>query len=272
MYGQAENPPARFSPHRHHLIEVQFAIEGEFSLTSFEPYEIQRIKQGEIIIIPANTYHGITIDAPVKRFCFFVSFNYHNPSGSFKKSDFLYINRAINSMSKPIVIKNELYVNQLKQCEKFLALDSNISNTQMGTHLTNFIIMILSHFSNETVTPSKFTSNDITPNEIARKELLDNFFCTFIEQNLSLDDLVAEMNLCERQVHSLIKKFYNKSYKDLLLEEKMKMARIYLNYTDTSLEDISERLHYCSYSGFYTAFKNYFNCSPNAMRTAKQTP
>ena len=69
------------------------------------------------------------------------------------------------------------------------------------------------------------------------------------------------MFLSERQTHTLIKRYFGDSYKNIIINQQMELADILLRDTELSLAEISQRLGYNSYSGFYNAFKKYFSVS-----------
>lgn len=63
---------------------------------------------------------------------------------------------------------------------------------------------------------------------------------------------------------SLIKKETGKTFTQILLEHRMKRARLLLNETTLSIEEITSIVGYSSTSNFYKVFREYFGHSPRS--------
>ena len=72
--------------------------------------------------------------------------------------------------------------------------------------------------------------------------------------------------LSERQTRNLIQKEFGADYKQLIIQERMKIADILLRKTAQTLEQIAQQVGYQSYSGFYLAYTRYYGISPEAAR------
>jgi len=81
-----------------------------------------------------------------------------------------------------------------------------------------------------------------------------------------LDEAAAELNLSTTQLR---KRLYRAgtSYKNLVLEIRMALARHYLEDTDLAVQEIAYLLDYSQPAPFSRAFKSYFGLSPEKSRS-----
>ena len=80
--------------------------------------------------------------------------------------------------------------------------------------------------------------------------------------NVSLEILADHFGYHPNYISKLIHEKTGKSFKQLLIQEKMERANILLNNTNMSIDSISFMLGYNDTSSFYKAYKNYFNKTP----------
>ena len=84
---------------------------------------------------------------------------------------------------------------------------------------------------------------------------------------LRLEEAAEELRMSTAQLR---KRLYRSgtSYKNIVLEVRMKLARHYLESTHLSIQEIAYLLDYSQPGPFSRAFKKYFGCPPNAIRLA----
>lgn len=83
--------------------------------------------------------------------------------------------------------------------------------------------------------------------------------------NVSLEILASHFGYHPNYISKLIHEKTGKTFKQLLLQEKMERANILLKNTDMSIDSISSMLGYNDKSSFYKAYKNYFNKTPRNL-------
>lgn len=86
---------------------------------------------------------------------------------------------------------------------------------------------------------------------------------------LRLEEAAEELRMSSAQLR---KRLYRSgtSYKNIVLEVRMKLARHYLESTHLSIQEIAYLLDYSQPGPFSRAFKKYFGRPPNAIRKASQ--
>jgi AraC-like DNA-binding protein len=80
-----------------------------------------------------------------------------------------------------------------------------------------------------------------------------------------LDEAAGELNLSTPQLRKRLYKA-GTSYKRLVLETRMSLARHYLDDTTLSVQEVAYLLDYAQPAPFSRAFKTYFGVSPEASR------
>jgi AraC-like DNA-binding protein len=86
-----------------------------------------------------------------------------------------------------------------------------------------------------------------------------------------LDEAAAELNLSTAQLR---KRLYRAgtSYKVLVLEVRMALARHYLEDTNLAIQEIAYLLDYSQAAPFSRAFKSYYGEAPEKARSAATRP
>lgn len=81
-----------------------------------------------------------------------------------------------------------------------------------------------------------------------------------------IDNIPRLLNLSPRQASRSVKTLTNSNLQELILKQRMCIAYETINYTTLPLNQIADMIGYSTYSGFYTAFCNYYGYSPEKLR------
>jgi len=68
--------------------------------------------------------------------------------------------------------------------------------------------------------------------------------------------------LSERRTSAVVREIMHKSFKELIVEERMRVADMLVKTDKYSLEEVAQTVGYSSYSGFYTAWLGFYGHSP----------
>jgi len=110
-----------------------------------------------------------------------------------------------------------------------------------------------------TVSESDFQLNTI------QSYIFSNYF-----SDPTLSDLAKILGLSEKQVSRIIKKYYGIDFKTQIMNLRLQNAKRLIKETSESLEDISLKVGFSSYSGFHLAFKKKYEITPGEYRRIKQ--
>ena len=86
------------------------------------------------------------------------------------------------------------------------------------------------------------------------------------QQNLTVEQLAKKCAVSQSALYSAFKKHSDKSIQQIKKESSMEAAKALLLSSDVSVEEISQRLGFCSGTYFRKCFKDFYGFSPRAMR------
>ncbi len=121
----------------------------------------------------------------------------------------------------------------------------------MKSLAVSFLLIVFDEYNNRNITTKD--------NSLINKMLS---YIASNSNNVSLEILAAHFGYHPNYISKLIHEKTGKSFKQLLLQEKMERANILLKNTNMSIDSISSMLGYNDTSSFYKAYKNYFNKTP----------
>ena len=96
-----------------------------------------------------------------------------------------------------------------------------------------------------------------------------NFMAAHLS-SITLGTLAEQYNYSERQMIRLLKKYSGKSFSDLLLELRMKKAKVLLENPSLSLGQISQILGFSTATYFSRVFEKYYGYAPKGTNGGKK--
>ena len=84
--------------------------------------------------------------------------------------------------------------------------------------------------------------------------------------NIQLKDVANKLHLSEKQASRVVKKYFNKSFSELLLSRRLTIASLYLAQTKIKISEIFELTGFQTENYFFSAFKKEYGITPRAYR------
>ena len=103
------------------------------------------------------------------------------------------------------------------------------------TGFMDFFLLLARQMASYSVRSVNETTKDANKNKIQQVE---DFFLIHYAKNVTVNDMALSLYMSVRQLDRLLRKLYNKSFRELLLDHRMKWAKYYLENTDLSLSNI----------------------------------
>jgi len=100
----------------------------------------------------------------------------------------------------------------------------------------------------------------------ARSILIDMFLNSNFYLSAGEEELAAYLGISRRQLDRILKKLYNKSYREKVTEIRAQIACDLLRHSDMSIREISEQVGYSTTSNFTTFFKRAKGMTPQAYK------
>lgn len=88
------------------------------------------------------------------------------------------------------------------------------------------------------------------------------------DEDLNLDNAAKQLHMTGRTLQRALR-MENTSFIEIRDSVRSELARYYLEFTEISIEEISEKVGFSDASGFYTAFKRWHGVSPGSLRKSQ---
>lgn len=116
---------------------------------------------------------------------------------------------------------------------------------------------------------SRQTSNTSTTIPYQAAVIIEDYFL-YEYHHLSLEALSSKLGLSPRQTERVIKNQYGKTFLQKKTEARMSAAVVLLSDSTKSISSIAETLGYSSIEHFSSAFRKFYQISPNQYRKAQK--
>ncbi len=244
-------------PHKHYFIEFHYMYEGEESLCFLEEGRELILRAGELAMIPREVYHSAEPcpGKTAKRLCFDLNIDPHKGGENELYQTFC--------AAKEVLVVRDAAVSGAMN--RFLAVFNDpkaaLQEDRMGTILLEVVLEVFRRFA----PPKKAVQRTDRQRSWQRWIIEEHIGCCYHLPN-GLENLAQKLYLSHRQTRKLIHQFYGTGYKELIMRERMEMARLLLRSTRFTLEEIAEKVGYSSYSGFHLAFIKVNGQTPGDYR------
>lgn len=253
--------------HKHDYFELVYMYRG--TAQSLFKNEAKTLKQGDLLLMNLNTYHGCKVDSENS-----ILINIMIRS-EFLKEHFL-----------PLLSENDLFYSFFMESlfigsknEQYLFFEKDESQI-IDILINNFLT---EYFEKKACYKTSMHSylclifTELLRTHINRVEYYeDNMFAQiyrYMNENLStisLTSLSEHFHYSPVYLSKLIKRYSNHTFSEIVIEIKFEKAAAYLSNTTLSIETISELLGFYDRSYFNKSFKKYYGLTPNEYRLKKR--
>lgn len=205
--------------HKHNYAEIHIVTGGTVMFHIGE--SLHSSVDGNLVIIPSDVFHYIdSADPDARHTAFQVDYDVHN--------------FAAQQISMQTAID---FMEEIERCQE----------TKNYAVVSAYISLFCSRLYPEL---RAYSTADYS-------FLIREFFSNRYYEDLRLCDLAKELHLSERQTERLVIKNTKHTFSEELVSVRMSVAKYLLSTTDLSKEEISRRVGYQSYAGFWKAMKKH---------------
>ncbi len=256
--------------HKHSLYEFHYIVEGEGTvyINNIE----YKVYPGCYFIVNSGVYHKQLQDdnKPIHKHCFKFEYKYqpHLSDTFFPEEESKKIIDILNQLNYFISTCN-VCNNSEKVISLIRDIQEELSSQKVGFYariqclFTQLFIFVIRDIALDKETTYSIPQK--LPYE-KRSALIENFFDTHFNDNVTSDDLCKLLNLSNSQLNRILKEKYNSTFRQKLLEMRIEAAKRYLESTDFSISIIAEKVGYSSSAHFCNIFKDKCGITPGKYR------
>lgn len=246
--------------HSHSYHELMLCRAGEFTLATTD--HAQRLKKGEVCLIPAGSYHS-TRDTSADAQKLAIRFHCTETSGgagvyqAFCKA--LLLQPGIQYLEAHEEIS--ALAEQLRQEIRKGALAWEVNAQAILTQL--FVTVVRSLLRGQPIEKKPEPPENTADNRRLRVEFYLHSHCA---EPITEEDLAEHMHISKRQLSRVLQQLYGTSFRKLLIDVRLSRAVQLMSTTDLSADEVAAQVGYHSVSGFYDAFRKKFGESVGNYR------
>lgn len=247
------------STHSHAEFEYHFVMNGN-AVIKFDE-NLETLSQNSAVLVFPGSFHKFLKSETESNV---LSISFSIKKGKYGVDYYKAIERKLTANNYLIFEKNPTVTELIRGIVSTIYSKNLFATEEMRARLT---LLFTSIFSKLTEEGSNANNKQLSTQEYdTRVYIIEEYFNEHYMENLSLIDLSSRLYLGEQQTDRMIKKIYGVSFKQRLTKIRIKSAMELLSETDKTIVEISEKVGYESYNGFFTAFKKLTGLTPEKWR------
>ena len=249
--------------HFHVDSEIHIILDGD-AIIEIDGRDV-RINSGDVCLLaPKSSHYPKNFSKSLKKinFTFSVSQNYvdQRPGKSF--SEYVFYSNIFKSVDRFIVL-NDKELSEITEkliSAKFSDETEHIYKARLAT----FFIALASRIGERGLAYSAQSLRGVSENEnfFRQRKTVEEFFQKRYSENVSIEDLAAELCLSVPHTHRIVKKVFDGGFKKNLMKQRIEHACMLIKQNEFPLTEIAFLCGYTSYNGFLSAFKSYTGKAP----------
>lgn len=254
-----------FTPHSHSSYELHYVPTGEGILKV--NHKTYKIVPGTFYLTGPGVFHEQIADEmnPMSEFC--LNFEFRRRK---KASVTGYYNKEEIDSIALLLEKNSFWFGEDKfnACSFFERIFSELDGYSLGHYssLQNLASQIILYSVRCFVTG--ISESYTIPNKVSyerRRTIIDDYFRHY-DKSINPTQLAENLSVSVRQLDRIMKTYYSMSFKQKLLDTRVKIASELLKETHLSIQEISDYVGFSNTSHFYKTFVKIQKETPSKHR------
>lgn len=254
--------------HAHSYYELLFSIEDGFLLDFSEMGEGMTLCVGELCLVPPGIYHGTRprTEHSKKLALRFRYFRLEEERGRTRESLYEIFHQAMLSYRKAERMKGDGELWTLFETLSRELFSPTVGSDEYVRVLLGQLFLLLIRRVSQGNKELDLSPEIPMDERESRQIRAEEYFQENFDQPITEEHMAKWFNLSKRQLSRVLQNIYGKSFRQLLIEERLNRAAQMLLTTDQSVEEIASAVGYTSLSGFYSAFRQKFGISVGQYR------
>lgn len=249
--------------HSHIYFEVHFLIGGS-SIISTENAEYI-VKENSALIIPSNIMHSVVDSTDCEKLC--VSFLLRKNDKVKSENTYDTIFSAFLTAKEPLLRDNSLKNIIIPLLE--IINEDDVYHIEKTKNLLSLVFLELAHSNEDKNTQTNMLKNE---DEYYRSGIIERYIATsFSNPNANIKELSELLFLSIKQTSRTVKKLSGKTFGQMLLSQRMYVAKELLESENLKIYEVAEKVGYNSYEVFYKAYVGFFGTAPGKAVTIAKT-
>lgn len=252
--------------HSHSFYELHIIKKGVSKLMIDEKF--YETREGSLIIIPKDAYHYAVENDDGFRFG---AFNFDIVKEKNKnrnsKQEYAYFMNVFDTKEPIVISMNGTLTSIYNQMAELADCFDIYSVNKLHLKIAEFFLEVVHIVSKNTIKKDDGLERGKYGEEAIRKQKFEQLLTN--QLTYKLEDFANELYLSPRQLERFLMKVYGKTFKDLIMQNKMVRCVQMIKENKYSLSEIATKLGFSSYGGFLYAYKRYYGKNPVAEEKGK---
>ncbi len=252
--------------HQHFFIEFHYIYEGEEHIRLPREGRDIVLRAGELGIVPQGVYHGVKNDEPMTRFCFHLGVEYDDSKAEAVCAEQYRVHRLMKSIRRFLTIRDKAIGRMMGVFRAWEDPSGGAISSRRGALLLAVLFEIFRQLEESEQLLPLAEPQEKDSVALRQKWLMEEYFVDHFADGEGLAGLAGRLYLSERRTRTLVKEYFGRDYKEIVVAQRMELAEILLRDSELPLEEIAAEVGYRSYSGFYLAYLRYWGRAPGEAR------
>ena len=256
--------------HNHSAYELHTVLEGTATLES--KTGTVTLQKNEACLIPPNLLHypiSIAPDGTRMSFCF----TYDKTNTKEANDTYIYFKAALDGLCDVTKLYN---AGEISSTLNNLLAEFYTGGTFCEQRLIAYFTLIITEIISELEKEPKSHKDALhspkgTGARALTRTVMEEYVNLRFPLNPSISELAELIHFSYKQTTRLFEKYFGTTFKKYVIGLRIDSAKYFLENTDISVEEISLKVGYESYNGFYRIFLSHVGIPPLEYREKRKT-
>lgn len=240
---------------------------GSLTLECADGTSVLLTASSAAVVPPDCSYKISSVGENTLYTLFFFNFERVKPAVHGQFSEFEYYSALFALLGHICVMEGRTLLSLIESMGAFLrSWDAGIDHV-VQTYMAVVFVEICGAIAATGVRPAVAASvrDDRFLNKTHRRWVIENYISNCYMHDNPTEELMLQLFLSKRQTDRVVCQIMGESLANLITKQRIRVTEQLLHNTQLTLQEISERVGYHSYSGFYNAVRKYRSVTPEIL-------